>query len=674
MDKFDLSPNTLSLLSLLITVMPFLAFISAIFSKRGSGRVVSVAAISMSFVLSLVVFCFVWNGAEVHTAVNWFSVGSRDFTVGVYLNNLSVLMMLLVTAIGLIVHVYSIAYMKGDTGIHKYWAYLGLFCFSMLALVISDSLLLIYIFWELVGFSSYLLIGFWFTKDAASRAAKKAFVINRIGDVGFLCGLFIVYAQFGTFDLVRLFGNEGLVNAANISSGVWTGATGQMPAIWVSIAGFAFFAGAMSKSAQFPLHTWLPDAMEGPTSVSSLIHAATMVAAGVFLLGRVYPIFDTLVLNVIIGIGSITAFMAATIALTQNDIKRILAYSTISQLGLMIVGMGIGAYSESLFHLSTHAFFKCLLFLAAGAVIHQLHHYKEHNHLEFDHQDIRLMGGLRKSMPVAFICMCIGAAALAGLPLTSGYLSKDALLITSFEWASGYHGFKKWVPYIMVATSWMTVFYIARMIFKVFFGKPKHEGLHEAPPLMTVPLMILAFCSLFVIFSLNPFSYANSWLTAGFVNSGVQTFEVFHLTVPLVVNVISFALIFLAFKIYAERKIVSFSETGFLYRFSHNGWYLDSVYTTLIVKPLQAFSVFIFKFDKRIVDGIVNLTGILIQFLSDILAWVDRNVVDGVVNGTATVAVGIGNFARRFQSGRLQHYLITMLSVVIAFFLITYFI
>ncbi len=564
--------------------------------------------------------------------------------------------------------------MKGDINIDKYWAYLGLFCFSMMGLVVSDSLLLIYMFWELVGFSSYLLIGFWFTKDTASQAAKKAFIMNRIGDVGFLTGLMIIYSQFGTFDIVELFATGGLIDSASIVDGIWISASSEMPVIWLTIAGLAFFMGAMAKSAQFPLHTWLPDAMEGPTSVSSLIHAATMVAAGVFLMGRIYPVFDSVAFNVIIIIGVLTAFMAATIALTQNDIKRILAYSTISQLGFMVAAMGIGAYGESIFHLATHAFFKCLLFLAAGAVIHQLHHHKEHHNLEFDHQDIRMMGGLRKQMPISFITMCVAAAALAGLPFTSGFLSKDAILITSFEWAQGYHGFKKLVPYLLVLTSWLTAFYIARLIFKVFLGKPRHTDLREAPPSMTRILMILAFGSLFLLFSFNPLSYDGSWILQGFAGAGVKRFDGFHVLIPGIVTIVSVAIVFTAYKVYGSRAVKTFPEKGILYRFSNRAWYLDSMYDLLFVRSTLALSRLNYQFDRLVVDGLVNLMATLISIISEIADWIDRNIVDGLVNGAAAFAMKTGNFARQFQSGKLQHYLITMLTLVVTLFILTYFI
>ncbi|MEJ7691912.1 NADH-quinone oxidoreductase subunit L [Daejeonella sp.] len=674
MEVLSFSANALCLLSIIAVAFPFLSFLTIMLGRKSPGSAISIFNTSISFISSILVFISVWNGEPVQQQVEWFSIGSNVFSAGILLNNLSVLMMVLVSGISVLVHIYSISYMKGDINIHKYWAYLGLFCFSMMGLVVSDSLLLIYMFWELVGFSSYLLIGFWFTKDAASQAAKKAFIMNRIGDIGFLTGLMIIYSQFGTFDIVKLFGSGGMIDSASIVDGIWISASTEMPVIWLTIAGIAFFMGAMAKSAQFPLHTWLPDAMEGPTSVSALIHAATMVAAGVFLLGRIYPLFDSVALNIITIIGVLTAFIAATIALTQNDIKRILAYSTISQLGFIIAAMGIGAYGESIFHLATHAFFKCLLFLAAGAVIHQLHHHKEQHNMEFDHQDIRMMGGLRKQMPVTFIAMCIAAAALAGLPFTSGFLSKDAILITSFEWAEGYHGFKKLVPYILTLTSWLTVFYIARLIFKVFFGKSRYTDLHEAPTSMTRILMILSFGSLFILFSFNPLSYDGSWILKGFAGAGVKGFDRLHLFIPAIVTVISLAIIFIAYKVYGGRAVQTFPEKGLLYRFSNRAWYFDSLYDFLFVRSTTALSRLSYKFDKLVVDGLVNLLATLTNIISEVADWFDRNIVDGLVNGLATLARKTGDFARQFQSGKLQHYLLTMLTLVVTFFILTYFI
>jgi NADH-quinone oxidoreductase subunit L len=310
MEVLNFVENT-GLIAFLVAIMPFFSFVFILLFNKKEGANFALASISLSFLLALHLFLQIWNAEPEHFQISWFQIGKVQFFAGILLNNLSVLMMVLVSGISVLVHIYSREYMKNDPNLNRYWAYLGLFCFSMIGLVISDSLLLIYLFWELVGFSSYLLIGFWFSKNAASQAAKKAFIMNRIGDLGFLTGILIIYTQFQTLDLISLFGDGGLLSSSLIENNLWISGSRQMPAIWLSIAGFSFFLGAMAKSAQFPLHTWLPDAMEGPTSVSSLIHAATMVAAGVFLIARVYSVFDPLVLDVMVCIGAFTAFLSA---------------------------------------------------------------------------------------------------------------------------------------------------------------------------------------------------------------------------------------------------------------------------------------------------------------------------------------------------------------------------
>ena len=410
--------------SILVVIIPFGAFLlQAVLGKKYISGNISLIAILLSTILSgFFVFSPIWQEQAMDVTYPWFTIGEKTFSIGILLNDLSVLMQFIVCIIALPVHIYSRMYMKGDTGIHRYWMYLSLFCFAMLGLTISKNLLMMYIFWELVGFASYLLIGFWYTRDAALQANKKAFLVNRIGDLGFLIGIAILYTSFGTVDLIELFGDKGIfAEQIDKNTGLITG------------AGICFFIGAMAKSAQFPLHIWLPDAMEGPTSVSSLIHAATMVAAGVFMLCSIFPLFNAQVLLFIAIIGTLTAISAAIFALAQYDIKKILAFSTISQLGYMMVAVGIGAWDAAMFHLATHAFFKCLLFLGAGAVIHEMNHFKEHVKLSFDPQDLRNMGGLRKYMPITFVLMSIGSLALAGFPLTSGFLSKDAIVVASWE-------------------------------------------------------------------------------------------------------------------------------------------------------------------------------------------------------------------------------------------------
>jgi len=592
-------------------------------------------------------------------------------------------MLLLVNLIALPVHIYSTAYMKDDDGYSRYFAYLSFFCFSMLALVVADNLVLFYIFWELVGFSSYLLIGFWFTRDSAVQANKKAFIMNRIGDIGLLTAIIILFSQFHTFDILQLFADKGLIAQSIIKDGTWIAPLGHLPAAWQYIACGGLFLGVAAKSAQFPLHTWLPDAMEGPTSISALIHAATMVAAGVFLLGRVYPLFNGAELTILAVIGCFTAFMAATIALTQNDLKRILAYSTISQLGFMIMAMGIGAYASSLFHLATHAFFKCLLFLVAGIVIHQMAHIKKDNDLDIDPQNILNMGGLRKKLPLTFIAALIGGLALIGLPLTSGYLSKDGILIQAFEWSDGRSGLYKIIPMLALLTTWLTAFYVARMIVKVFFGELRVQK--DQPGIQIhigdggwrykLPLILLAMGCLFPLFSANPLLYERAWLFNGFAPAGgLERENVYHTLIPAGVNILSVLVIYGAYAMYVKRKGNIFPQSGFLYRLSAGEWYFDSIYNSIIVKPILFLSTAAFWIDRTIIDGFINTladTGIKIAKLC---AWIDHHIIDGFLNLLVVIVEAIGNFARRFQGGKVQYYLFSMLVIVLLLFILKTFV
>jgi NADH-quinone oxidoreductase subunit L len=686
LEQFLQSIDTLTIkFTLTAVLLPLLAFVIN-FSLPGRRNKVSgwisTAAILVSCILSGFLFARVWNGHQVHKQMLWFTIGSTKVYTGILLNNLSVLMLLLVSVIALPVHIYSIAYMKGDGNYNRYFAYLSFFCFSMLALVVADNLLLFYIFWELVGFSSYLLIGFWFTRDKAAMANKKAFIMNRIGDIGLLTAIIILFAQFRTFDILQLFGDKGLIGLSAIKNGMWVAQLGQIPVIWQYIAFGGIFLAVAAKSAQFPLHTWLPDAMEGPTSVSALIHAATMVAAGVFLLGRVYPLFNSNELSFLAVIGCFTAFMAATIALTQNDLKRILAFSTISQLGYMVMAMGIGAYASSLFHLVTHAFFKCLLFLVAGIVIHQMAHIRDDNNLDIDPQNIHYMGGLRKRLPFTFIAAVIGGVALVGLPLTSGFLSKDSILIQAFEWSNGKSVFFKIIPILALVTTWLTAFYVARLIVKVFFGKLRAE---EANPgikihigdggwLYKLPLLLLAVCCLFPFFSSNPLIYERSWLFTGFSNTGSSAGVpgIYSNFILAGINLISLLVVYFAYIVYANRWSNPFPQTGPLFNFSFNEWYFDGFYNKTIVKPLLVLSRASFWFDRRIIDGfIVSLAKAGIA-LSKTAAWTDRHIIDGFLNLLVAIVRAIGNFARRFQGGKVQYYLFSMLAVILVIFIMIF--
>jgi len=639
---------------------------------------ISTGAILVGCVLSVFVFSKVWNSHQVHQQALWFTIGDTKIYAGVLLNNLSALMLLLVNLIALPVHIYSTAYMKNDQNFNRYFAYLSFFCFSMLGLVVVDNLVLFYVFWELVGFSSYLLIGFWFTRDKAVQANKKAFIMNRIGDTGLLTAVIILFAQFHTLDIVQLFGDKGLVLQSVITNGEWAAPLGHIPATWQYIACGGIFLAVAAKSAQFPLHTWLPDAMEGPTSVSALIHAATMVAAGVFLLGRVYPMFNGTELTILAIIGCFTAFMGATIALTQNDLKRILAYSTISQLGFMVMAMGIGAYASSLFHLAAHAFFKCLLFLVAGIVIHQMAHIRDDNNLDIDPQDINNMGGLRKKLPLTFIAALIGGLALIGLPLTSGYLSKDGILIQAFEWSDGKSWLYKLIPIAALITTWLTAFYVVRLIVKVFFGKlrlleikPDIElHISDGGWQYQLPLFLLAVGCLFPVFSLNPVFYEDAWLFKGFAAVGLERESIYHTWIPLGVNVLSILVMYAAFTMYAKRKANIFPQSGFLFRLSFNEWYFDNIYNSVIVKPILYLSLTTFRIDRRVIDWFINGLAEIGVLISKLAAWFDRHIIDAFLNLLVAIVRSIGNFARKFQGGKIQYYLFSMLAIILALFIL----
>ncbi|UKJ08893.1 NADH-quinone oxidoreductase subunit L [Solitalea lacus] len=643
--------------ALLALVLPLLSFLIIGFwgnQLPRKGDWIAVSFTFISFVASSYCFINTWNQKVHHFSINWLNTGIIKLSAGISIDNLAALMLVLVTFITTLVLIYSMEYMKGERYYHRYFSHLSLFLFSMLGVVLADSLLLIYIFWELVGFSSYLLIGFWFDRDTAAAANKKAFIVNRIGDIAFFVGIMILLTQFRTLDLNILFGVEG-------SGGIVQHSSTHIN----TIAGLCIFAGAVAKSAQFPLHVWLPDAMEGPTSVSSLIHAATMVAAGVYLTARVFPLFSPEALNVIAIIGALTSFMAASIALTQNDLKKVLAYSTISQLGIMMAAMGIGAWPMALFHLVTHAFFKCLLFLGAGSVIHQLHHVQHKHHLDFDPQDMRLMGGLKKDMPITYAVFLVAGLALSGLPLFSGYLSKDLILIEA--WSSKLI----LVPVLLTLTTVFTSFYIFRLIFKVFWSENKLAGLypdlnvkpHESGSLMTGTMIVLAVCSTFIIFSFNPMHGTHSWVIEGLktpvnpLNSPSVALETAELWVPITTVLFSLAMIYLAFRAYVQQKATFLSEHNFFYKFSFNAWYFDQLYAVLFVQPLMRFAGFVKWFDVKVVDGIVNGAANLVLGFSAIIDWIDRNIIDGFVNGLALLVGKIGNFFRGFQTGRVQNYM-----------------
>lgn len=681
-------------LTLIAVGLPFVAFLLNYFvlHKSRVASWVSTLAIVVSLVLSIMIFSRVWDrgGPALHAQALWFTIGGTRVYAGVLLNNLSVLMLLLVTLIATPVHLYSMSYMRNDDRYERYFTWLSFFCFSMLALVVVDNLALLYACWELVGFSSYLLIGFWYTRRKAVLANKKAFIMNRIGDVGLIAAIMILFTVYHTFDIEKLFGHVNLVGGGTLD-GSWMSPNAnnwvvpdisyRLPAVWQYVAFAGIFLAVAAKSAQFPLHTWLPDAMEGPTSVSALIHAATMVAAGVFLLGRVYPMFNQTELTILAASGCFTAFMAASIALTQTDFKRVLAYSTISQLGYMVMAMGIGAYDSALFHLVTHAFFKCLLFLVAGLVIHEMQHLMEENKIRLEPQSILHMGGLRKHMPFTFVVAVIAGLALVGMPFTSGYLSKDGILIKSFAWAKVQGGASWLIPVSAVLTSLMTAFYVTRLIVKVFLGdmrllqfEPKLKThFHDGNAYTKIAMAFLAVCCLFVVFSFNPLSYQKSWVMHGFRFFGtgaVESSSVFDTIVPIGVTLLNLVLIYIAYQMYQKQKVWKRPQNDFLFDLSYRQWYFNEIYNTIFVKPVMALAHGLYWFDRVIIDGLIHLlqnTGLV---LGKVSAWLDRYIVDGFLHLMVGIVAAVGNFFRRFQGGKVQYYLLTMLGLLLAVFII----
>lgn len=655
----QISPVAAALIAVSAPLVSFLVY--ALRGKRLQSGFVAILSISISLLFAATAFFQVWNQALIIEEISWFTIGSFSLSAGVMLNNLTASTLLLIPTIALPVHIYSTIYMKGDGGIHRYWMYLSLFCFAMLSLVVSSNLLITYMFWELVGFASYLLIGFWFTKPAAAQANKKAFIINRIGDLGFLVAIAIVASAFHTLSIHELFGSKGLIQSFT-ESGAF--ASHGVSGLWLKIAGFGFFLGAMAKSAQFPLHVWLPDAMEGPTAVSSLIHAATMVAAGVFLICLVFPVFSQEVLLIMALVGAVTALLASFFAVAQFDIKKILAFSTISQLGYMVAGVGIGAYDAAFFHLLTHAFFKCLLFLGAGAVISQMHKLSHQSKTDFDPQDIRSMGALRRYMPWTTCLMIIGGLALAGFPLTSGYLSKDAIVIAAFEWATQLEGFYLLIPISLVLSSIVTSFYIGRLIFKTFFGQPRYlhlldrnTALQEVNWKMIAPMVWLALFCGFFFFSSAPLSYTNSWVLSGFPYT--YPFEYvpsYHVIIPLVLIISSLFTWAIGYQWYAKNQFPTRKGNSVL-SWCYNQGYINEFYDKFIIQSILALSNGLKWFDTKLVDGFIALLVRLVAVIASTLKWIDHYIIDGLVNGIATIARGIGNNARKIQTGKLQHYL-----------------
>ena len=662
-------------LALYIWLVPLLAFgIQIFFGKRlpRKGDWVSVGAIGISFFLTLVMFVrMLLNYSPdyaVHASVPWINVGTFKIAMGIYLDNLAITMAMAVTTVSFVVHIYSIGYMEGDPRYSRFFAYLSLFSFSMLGLIFFDNLFGIFMMWELVGLCSYLLIGFYFEKKSASDAGKKAFITNRVGDWGFLIGLLIVFTTLGTFTITDI---HTLVAQGKLTGGLLTA------------AGILLFAGAVGKSAQFPLHVWLPDAMEGPTPVSALIHAATMVAAGVYLMARISFMLSFDAMLVVAYIGGFTAFFAATIAITQNDIKRVLAYSTISQLGYMIMAIGVGAYQAGFFHLVTHAMFKAGLFLGSGSVIHAMHHAMHKTGVEEDPNDIRLMGGFRHKMPITYYTFLIFSLALSGIPFFSGFLSKDAILGGTLAFAMAQSNPVHYLlPTFGFLAAIITAFYMFRLIIKTFFGEPKrpdlYEHIHESPKVMTGPLITLATLSIWIFFtlpSISPFGSEHSWYyhlvqkpeSAVSVQLGHPVLEIpEHIEHSAHVNGMMISIIFaltgilLAYMFYYWKKwdVEAFTnKIRPLYDLSYHKYYIDEIYNATLVRGLLLWNNILAWFDAHIIDGLVNGAAFVTRHVSRFSGIFDLGFVDGLVNAVADLTRDTGQLLRKVQTGQLQFYI-----------------
>ena len=682
-------------LSIVILFLPLIGFIVTLFFAKKIKKVYlfEIVIIIATFILSVVLLyskLVYYQNQNITSEFEWINLGigpvMGKFTIdlGMFLDNVTVIMMFAVALISMLVHIFSIGYMEGDKRYNRYFAYLGIFTFSMSGIVLTHNVLMMYIFWELVGLSSYLLIGFWYEKKSASDAAKKAFIVNRIGDIGMFAGILILFTTYHTFTFQTVFHqiSQGIL-PFNSESGL-------------TLMGILLFCGAIGKSAQFPLHVWLPDAMEGPTPVSALIHAATMVAAGVYFVVRMFPLLSGNALFVIAIIGALSAFIPATIALTQNDIKKVLAYSTISQLGYMILALGVGAYKFAFFHLITHAFFKALLFLGSGSVIHAMHH----------EQDIRKMGGLRKKMPITYATFLIASLAISGVPLFSGFLSKDGILAGTF--AFGYitgHWFFAVVGYFVAL---LTAFYMFRLVILTFHGQPrdqhKYEHAHESRFVMAMPLVVLATLSIFFFYTPNPanpeagwflhwikapelvtpqssrYSFMRTDVKESAAVSEMKTTEakpevmyseayedaLHHAHIPGLILSLLLAGggILIAFMFYQWKKLDPdklVAKIQPLYKLSYNKWYFDEIYYGSFVAGTIGLSKMLAWFDNTVVDGIVNFSATFTRGFSRASGKFDSIVVDGLVNSVAYLSGFIGLIFRRFQTGKVQTYIVLVI-------------
>ena len=696
-------------IGLTILSLPLLAFAVQVFVGRmlpWSGHYIPTGAMGLAFVGSLLLFAKVLGesgGMEPQTwELSWIKIGTEakdlSLSFGVLVDNLTVIMLVVVTSVSFFVHLYSWGYMHGEERYSRFFAYLALFSFSMLGLILVDSLLFLLVFWELVGVCSYLLIGFYFNKPSAARASMKAFITTRIGDVGFFLAVIIALGVVGSVSYADLF--------ASVKGGLGPWSQGLL-----TFTAICLFCGAVGKSAQFPLHVWLPDAMEGPTPVSALIHAATMVAAGVYMVARLFPFlagpayfardfWSSDALLVVAYVGGFTAFLAATIAVAQTDIKKVLAYSTISQLGYMVMGVGVGAFAAGMFHLWTHAFFKALLFLGAGSVIHAVHT-----------NEMSQMGGLRRKMPITYWTFLLGTLALAGVPFFSGFASKEGILTNAMAFALHRGGVVFWLPFVFgIVSAALTAFYMGRVMFLTFWGKPrdqeKYDHAHESPWTMTVPLCSLAAAAVIagglgaipILFHqkwfnqlINPERIVHKYMEKKQVGAAptrerddllasvgavppIQShgeeeaharFEESEKSAARPTMWLSLVMLGIgaggSYLVFGGRwkgrdLPKEIRAIGWYKKVLVELYYIDWFYYRYLVRGLMNVKTVAGLFDKWVIDGIVNFCGHLTRWTSALSGWVDYSGVDGAVRGTANGILDLGKRARRVQTGKLQEY------------------
>ena len=625
----DEGRETILMTYTLIPLLPLASFlILGIFGHwiRDKAHFVAVPAIILSFGIAVLAYLDVAGGH--HSTLHlytWLTSGTLDIHIGLMIDRLTSVMLLLVTIVSALVHIYTIGYMQGDPGYARFFSYIALFTFSMLMLVLADNFLQLFVFWEAVGLCSYLLIGHWYERPSACTAATKAFIVNRVGDFGFLLGLLLVFITFGSLDYSAVFANVGR-EAGNLLN-LLEPFGGSLEVSAVTAMCLLLFIGAVGKSAQVPLHVWLPDAMEGPTPISALIHAATMVTAGVFMVARLAPLYNAspAAMSVVAVVGAMTMVLGATIALTQTDIKRVVAYSTMSQLGYMMMACGLGAYAAGMYHLLTHGAFKALLFLGCGSVIIALHH----------EQDMRRMGGLKDRLPITYWTFVVGSLALAGFPLTAGFFSKDDILISA--WSAGPLG--QVLTVFGLLTALMTAFYSFRLVFVTFWGPSRADGhhaahIHEPSGTMTVPLLILAVLSIATGYVGIP-----EFLTPMFEQNGESAHDgrgsLVVMLLATAMGILGIAGAYYAYVLQPSLPDRLAQQWRTAYEWSLHKWYVDEAYDRSIVRPTFTAAAELWK-------------------------RMDVATIDGAVNGIARAVAWGAWLLRLVQSGQTQHYALGM--------------